>query len=165
LVRLAIELGSFEERYRGGLLCKDNDGDNVLEDLMNSDTKEWVTFSDVIYENQRRDYHEHNDDKYFQVLVQLRKMGLFKKEDIQEYNLLNKLCSTGYFFPDKRFRLLVEWDPIALIQPNDDDGYLPLHYAAWFTSIRGFQIVLEYGIRYYPKKIGIRLLFQKKYSR
>jgi hypothetical protein len=49
----------------------------------------------------------------------------------------------GYYFPEKRFRFLIEWDPIALTQTD------------------GFRRVFEYGIRYYPKKKGFSLLFKK----
>jgi hypothetical protein len=34
-------------------------------------------------ESQNWEHHEHVDDKYLQVLIQLRKMNRFKKEDIQ----------------------------------------------------------------------------------
>jgi hypothetical protein len=76
LARLAIELGLFEEQYRGGLLCQDiysDKGSNALENLMRCDRPTQL----------RREYHEPVDDKYLKVLIQLRKMGLLKKEDIQ----------------------------------------------------------------------------------
>ena len=47
-----------------------------------------------------------------------------------------------------------------------DDGDSALRYTLWNpSSIRGFQIVFEYGIRYYPKKKGINLLFKKRILR
>ena len=55
--------------------------------------------------------------------------------------------------------MLVEWDPNALTQ-NDRFGQLPLNEAI-VGSIKGFQLVFEYGIRYFPKKKGISLLFKK----
>ena len=61
--------------------------------------------------------------------------------------------------PERVFQFLVEWDPPSLVQ-TDYYGQLPLHIAAQ-TNIRTFQIVFSYGIRYYPYKKGIRLLFQK----
>jgi hypothetical protein len=54
---------------------------------------------------------------------------------------------------------LVGWDPSALIQ-TDVHGYLPLHNVVNSTSIQGFQLVSEYGIRYFPKKKGISLIFK-----
>ena len=54
------------------------------------------------------------------------------------------------------------------IQPplteSDEYGYTPLHYAATRASpiVLGFQSVFEYGIRYYPNKEGISLLFKEK---
>jgi hypothetical protein len=155
LARLSIELGLFEEQERGGLLCENSDGGcyNILQDLMNSDP---------IERHNREQHREVVDDKYLEVLIQLRKMGLLMKEDIQRYDLLNDLCGDihCYFFAEKRFQFLVEWDPSALNHP-DGHGDLPLHDAVQHSSIRGFQLVFEYGIRYLPEKKGINLLFLK----
>jgi hypothetical protein len=150
LARLAIELGLFEEQDRGGLLCKDTSDNNILHYLMLSDLTKIIN----------RERHEAIEDKYLHVLIQLRRIGLFKKEDILRHTLLNTICTNCIYFPEKRFRFLVEWDPNALINPNTH-GYLPLHCAACLSSIQGFKSVLEAGIRYYPKKEGISLLFRK----
>jgi hypothetical protein len=152
VVRLAIELGLFEEQDRGGLLCENNDENNILQYLISSDSPK--------HDNQER--HELVDTKNLQVLIQLRKMGYLKKEDIQMYHLLMVLSSQIQrdYFADKRFRFLVEWDPNALWHPNRG-WLLPIDYVAYRSSIRGFQIVFEYGIRYFPKKKGINLLFRK----
>jgi hypothetical protein len=81
---------------------------NVLQLLM---------FSDVVTNTGNREYHELYDDRYLQVLIQLRKMGLLKKEDIQRYDLLSYSCA------EKRFRYLVEWDPSALLHPISHEVY------------------------------------------
>jgi hypothetical protein len=145
---LALELGLFEEEERGGLLFENDFGKNILHDLMTG--------------RHNREHHEAADDKYLQVLIKLREMGLLKKEDIKTYDLLNVLSSQSQcdYFAEKRFRFLVEWDPNALLHPNRG-GHLPIHYVAYRSSIRGFKLVFEYGIRYYPKKKGIHLLFHK----
>jgi len=145
LAKLAIEFGSFEEEERGGLLCQDYDGgDNILQELM---------YGDHI-EGEHRGYYEHAvDDVYLQVLIKLRKMDLLKKEDILRFVLLPKLCEHYYYFSEKRFRFLVEWNPTALTQPCF--GYLPLHRVTNNPSIRRFQLLLEYGIRYFPEKKGV----------
>jgi hypothetical protein len=148
VARLAMELGLFEEEERGGLLCN---GENVLNDFMLSDQ------SNI----NNREHHEPIDDKYLQVLIRLRNMGFFKKEDIQRYGLLHILCSRTHYFAERRFRFLVEWDPNALIHPNIY-GNLPIHFASHSSSVQGFRMVFEYGIRYYPNKKGIHLLFRKK---
>ena len=55
----------------------------------------------------------------------------------------------------------MEWDPTSLITP-DANGYVPIQYIARYSSsIHGFEIVVDYCIRYYPTKEGIRLLFIK----
>jgi hypothetical protein len=151
VARLAIELGLFEEQYQGGLLCPDHAGENILENLMRTDQTE----------RHNREHHEPIDDKYLQVLIQLRKLDLLKKEDIRGFTLLIELCVSYYRFSEKRFRFLVEWDPSALTHRNEL-GYSPLHYAAYnCSSLRGFILVFEAGVSYYPKKRGINLLFRK----
>jgi hypothetical protein len=101
----------------------------------------------------RAEHHEAVDDRYLQVLVELRNMGLLKKEDIKRYGFLDELCA--------RFRFLVEWDPSALIHPGRYRD-LPLQCAAWNSSIRGFRSTFDAVIRYFPKKKGISLLFTKE---
>jgi hypothetical protein len=148
-VRLAIEFGQFTEELRGGLLCKDNHGNNVSERL--------VLSSHFMYSE---DHNRRVDETFLEVLIQLRRMGLLKKEDIRRYRLLHRLCHQDYF-AENRFRFLVEWDPTALVDPNFFKS-LPLHIAnaATHTTVQRFRLVFEYGIRYYPKKIGISLLFK-----
>ncbi|OEU07386.1 hypothetical protein FRACYDRAFT_229549 [Fragilariopsis cylindrus CCMP1102] len=110
-----------------------------------------------------QEHHESVDTKYLQVLIQLRKLGLLKKEDIKSYGLLSKLCDQKYF-AEKRIRFLVEWDPSTLLHPEQRDELLPLHYAIGgcpSPAMQRLQFVFEYGIHYFPKKKGISLLFKK----
>lgn len=58
-------------------------------------------------------------------------------------------------FSENLFRFFIEFDPTSLIE-TDTCGELPLH-----QKVLNFRIVFEYGIRYYPYKIGIGLLFKK----
>ena len=99
------------------------------------------------------------DLDFLNVLKQLRHMGFLKKEDIQRYGLLNKLCCHS-FLAKNRFQFLTKWDRNALIQP-DINGSLPLHHVVQNTDIQGFKMVFDYGIRYHHKKKGINLLFRK----
>ena len=150
VVRLAIEFDLFEEHERGGLLLEDRYVDNMLKFLSSTNN---MVVSD-------QDNHEPIDDAHLNVMVQLRQMGHFQKEDIYIHGLLMRMCYRS-IFPRKRFQFLVEWYPIALVRP-DESGYVPLHRVALMTSsIQAFQAVFEYGIRYYPKKKGISLLFMK----
>ena len=152
LIRLAIELEVFGiwfgEELGGGLFVQDDGDNNVLQNLMVSDS--WN-------ELHNREHHETIDSKYLQVLVQLRRMGVFKIEDIQRYDLLDRLCGDISYFADTRFRFLIEWDPSSLT--NSSLRWLPLHHAASKSSIRGFGSVFEAGIKYFPNKKGISLLF------
>jgi hypothetical protein len=105
LARLAIEFGLFDEELRGGLLVNDGYENFVLRDLMH-------ILSYYGTDNRIREHDDSVDNKYLQVLLQLRKMGLFKtktKKDIQRYDLLRRLCqSYCYYFVGKRLRFLVE---------------------------------------------------------
>merc|ERR1739844_415075 len=85
--------------------------------------------------------------------------GLMIKEDIPEYNLVHMLRFEDYF-PENRFRFLVEWEPASLTF-SDTSGRTPLHRVLYNSSIRQFHSVQEYGICYFPYKEGIRLLFRK----
>ncbi|OEU06240.1 hypothetical protein FRACYDRAFT_255614 [Fragilariopsis cylindrus CCMP1102] len=117
LARVAIEFGLFEEDERGGLLCQDIDGNNGLHLLMASDNTE--------LELPNQEHHDSVDTKYLQVLIQLRRLGVLKKEDLQRNGLLHILCRRPYL-AEKRFRFMVEWDPSALTQTNVH-GYTPIH--------------------------------------
>jgi hypothetical protein len=117
-----------------------------------------VTKPNPISYNLGEHHHVPIDIKCLQVLIQLRRMGHLKKDDFQRYELVYILCSQQYF-AESRLRFLVEWDPTSLT-PLNNYGYLPLHHAAYHSSIRGFRMVFEYGIRYFPKKKGISLLFK-----
>ncbi|OEU17918.1 hypothetical protein FRACYDRAFT_238348 [Fragilariopsis cylindrus CCMP1102] len=158
VARLSIEFGCFNEVFRGGLLFEiGRAGCMPLCDLMLTDTL-----------GRQREHHETVDNKYLIVMKQLRHMGLLKKEDIQNFGLLRKYKYPqgeidGTVFPEERFRFLAEWDPIALTQTyiSDSRCNIPLHQAALGSSMEGFQLVFETGIRYFPKKKGISLLFQK----
>lgn len=144
--RLAIEYCLFEEEQRGCLVVEY--GTNVIRDLM---------------ELRNPECHEVIEEKYLEVMKQLRSMGLFRREDIRRYNLLTQICVYNVYFPKKRLNFLIDWDPEALTYTCSNRN-VPLHYAALNNkdnSINGFQFVFDYGIKYYPRKNGIRFLFKK----
>jgi hypothetical protein len=60
-------------------------------------------------------------------------------------NSFHVSVADGNVFAENRFRFLVEWDPNALAHAGIDSGWM----------------VFEYGIRYFPRKKGISLLFRK----
>ncbi|OEU17866.1 hypothetical protein FRACYDRAFT_238294 [Fragilariopsis cylindrus CCMP1102] len=150
-VRLAIEFGSFPEEIRGGLFT-------VTPTLNKYGNSVFINLFTVAYD---RDHQELDvNDKYLLVMIRLRQMGYLRLEDIQRNRLLERLCYHR-FFSENRCRFLVEWDPTTLIIP-EDAKYSPLHHVTICGStIRGFQVIFEYGILYYPIKKGISLLFQK----
>ena len=149
--RLAIEFGSFEDRFRGGLLVTNEDGESSLQNLVQS------SHSSYRYDE---DHNQYIDNIFVAEMIRLRRMDLFNEEDIEEYELVHNLCRDINYFAANRFKFLVEWVPSSLRQ-IDEDGSLPLHHAAACQFTEGFQTVFEYGIRYYPIMIGINLLFQK----
>ena len=153
LAGLAIEFGLFEKQHRAGLLIEDMNGNNVLQYLTYSSNH----FADT-------EHQQIVDRCFLEVLKRLRKMGLLKKEDIQQYDLLH-FPESGYYL---RFNYLVDLDPTALLRGDNSNGNLPLHpYAPREESsipdstIEDFQLVYKAGIRYFPEKEGICILFQK----
>jgi hypothetical protein len=151
VARLTIEFGLFRDEGRGGLLFYDC---------------EHTTMQHLITAGQTKSYDQQHpelvDDTCLLVMQKLRQMGLLKKEDIQSYGLLEQLWSNNVF-PGKRSRFMIEWDPTLLTRVNFA-GEIPLHNVALTRSIQIFQLVFEYGIRYYPNKKGISLLFQEVFQ-
>jgi hypothetical protein len=155
VARLAIEL---DRRPRGGLLTKgitrNHARGKALQSLMMS--------SHLINHDNNTEHHRLVDNEFLTVMIRLRKMGLLKKKDVCVKELVARICCCEEtVFAENRFQFLVEWNPIALTQVGDISGYTPLHYAASFSTLQGFRMVLEYGIRYFPRKKGISLLFKK----
>ena len=143
--RLAIEFRSFDETERGGLLVEDGEGDNVLQDLLNSS-------SNLSLDDHR---HQHVDTTVVAVLIRLRRSGYLVQEDIQQYYLMHQLCQATHL-PEQRFRFMTEWCPSALLRTNLS-GELPFH---WGThNIRKFRVVLDGYFRFYPRWKGINALF------
>jgi hypothetical protein len=93
VARLAIELGvSFvgeEEIQRGGLLTVDFQisGRNVLQLLMMN--------YHFINQDNNTEHHRLIDNVFLTVMIRLREMGLLKKEDICDYELVSWICGEG----------------------------------------------------------------------
>ena len=111
------------------------------------------------------------DARCLTVLRRLKEMQLLRKEDVQEYRLLHKLCDKSLilnshnFFARQRFDFLVQLDPYGLInQPKSEGGFvgdlLLRACTSSFSSIEDFEIVFEAMVRYFPKMKGICTLFQ-----
>eukprot|EP00532_Pseudo-nitzschia_australis_P020846 CAMPEP_0168296916 /NCGR_PEP_ID=MMETSP0142_2-20121227/17391_1 /TAXON_ID=44445 /ORGANISM="Pseudo-nitzschia australis, Strain 10249 10 AB" /LENGTH=584 /DNA_ID=CAMNT_0008245995 /DNA_START=334 /DNA_END=2086 /DNA_ORIENTATION=+ len=200
LAKLGAELGGrFQEeeeegntkgvmRVRGGLLSKDLDGVNALQNLC---IYPWVYFSE---EQQRL-----CDETILGVLETLRNENMLTRDDIREHNLVGKLfCLSASslgggggggsgggirerVFPERRFRFLSDWDPTILTRPigsfpfgsnsNNNNrksrkhSRLPIHWSIGFSSsrdIRAFSVVFEAGMKHYPEKLGFVFTKQKE---
>jgi hypothetical protein len=139
------------EGMRGGLLCGGRD--NTLQNLASH------------YDSEGDDQ---DDMRRVDVMRRLRDMGLMKKEDIQEYRLLeNASCrnldrrNACKNLSKRRFEFLVEWDPDALMRSFPRQKDFPLLYKTIISkkAIGRFEMVLKAGIRYFPHQLG--LLFHK----
>jgi len=144
LVQLAIKFNQFAEEERGGLLVRNTYGDNALQ---------------LLLYNFGSDHNELTDIRLLAVLLQLRQMSLFKKQDIFEQDLVSQ-CQHFGDCCGSRFRFLVYMEPNLLLRADEHYGSLPLHHAPYY-SIQTFQLIFEYGIRFYPNKKGICILFLK----
>ena len=101
---LGKEFGQFDERMRGGLITSRNARGNLLNEL--------ATVSDSTKHNDD-EVQRKMDEAFLVVLKELRRLGLFQKEDIIRYDLIGKILRQD-IFPAKRFLYLVAWDPTAL---------------------------------------------------
>lgn len=108
---LAIQFNSFEAHERGGLLRKDEDGDNVLTSL--------VTSSRRIY--QELEDPQFIDSIYLAVVSRLRQSKILKREDSIPNQLVPLVCGEGGGFQEARFRFLTEWCPESLLR-RDEHG-------------------------------------------
>jgi len=141
-VDMGIELGTFEEEERGGLITFSG---SLLKALATG-----YNYSQPYDE----EHHQLVDETFLAVLKKLRQKGLFRKEDIQNYNLIFELCYEQNI-PEQRFRYLVDWDPSCLIVPGHSKPALPIHYVTRISEdIRGFRTIFEEGIRHFPKEMG-----------
>jgi len=99
--KLGIENNLFEEEMRGGLI---EPGRNLLKELA------------TVCDNTKPkddESQERVDAVLLSVLKELRRMKLFRKEDILRYDMIGEMFRQDVF-PLKRFRYLVEWEPRAL---------------------------------------------------
>ena len=144
--QLAIEFNSFDDKHRGGILIEDDNGGNVLEYLTKASTK--------LASNHDR---QRVDRIFLTQMIRLRQSDLLTKQDVQKYRLTHNYEDCHYdYFPNARFQFLTEWDPMSLI-PTNSLEIAPLFFAA--NDMRSFRVVFEAGIRCFPKKNGIHLLF------
>ena len=149
-VQLAIEFNSFRNEERGGLLVEDDNGNTVLHYLVCSPHS---SYDDC------KEHHELVDTAFVAVLIRLRRSGYLVKEDIQQYDLVYRLCRKQQF-SKHRFRRLIEWDPSSLLiafSVTEQCRCLPLHWVA--DNLQAFQVVLDCLFRYYPRWRGINTLF------
>ena len=147
--KLGVEFGQFKDSERGGLIIT-NSG-NVLRELVTASYNK---------RNDKDGQQQLVDESYLAVIKRLRQIGLLRKKDISEYDLIWKLCQQRTSFPEQRFRYLANWDPNCLTMSGGYLERLPLHYAtSYCTEIRGFRAVLEVGVGHFPIEMGF--LFRK----
>ncbi|VEU42931.1 unnamed protein product [Pseudo-nitzschia multistriata] len=158
---------------RGGLLSKDLDGLNVLQNLC---LYPWVCFS------HDEEHQKLCDETTSRTLQTLKEQQLLTKEDIRDHDLVwNLFCLSTTrgetdrrnhsYFPEQRFRFFSDWDPTTLATPiggsvplfgactksyDATKPRLPIHWSMGFSneSMRAFSIVLKAGMKHYPEKIG-----------
>ena len=143
--QLAIEFKSFTDDERGGLCVSQNYDDNGT---LNNVAKNLAFLND------------HDDDCICMTqLVRLRQLGFLTKQDVLDQYLVEQIvCRKHEFIPGRRFRFIIEWNPMALTRANEY-GRTLLHYTPW-VSLEAFQVTFDYCIRYYPHMKGIHMLFQ-----
>eukprot|EP01083_Nonionella_stella_P153755 494398_1 len=124
LAKEGIRLNIGGNESRGGLIYNDH---NALVDLVSAEDKT-----------------EESNVKYKQVLEKLREMGLFKKEDIKNFELLWHSADSGNA---PMFEMLTAWDPDSLITEVG-----PLLHRLYEEE--KFEMVLKAGMEYFPERLG-----------
>jgi hypothetical protein len=180
--RLGVELGLFQEYERGGLVFGTN-GTNemdVFSQLAATTCREDNSNSNSNNLN-KREHQEIVDAKFLAVIKKLRKSKLMKKSDIYKYKMIDILCNNknnhqSSVFPEKRFRYLVDWDPIVLLS-NNGRGKSPKTLSVRLISrfifadtyndkdkgdMTGLRMLFELSMKYYPAELGF--LFDTIYS-
>ena len=167
--------GNGNDNTRGGLLTQDpNRNGNVLQTLCMFSGSSYCSSSPS---PSSRETQLFADEAVLRVMKALKDDNLLKKEDIREYNLLERLFppyGSDTYFPEKRFRFLSDWNPAVLATISTskaaalalvgDENYYPqqqeqqyrlaIHFSIWYTDIRAFLIIFEAGMRHYPFKLG-----------
>ncbi len=89
------------------------------------------------------------------VIKRLRKMGLFKVQDIKKYNLLWHSCSR---LCAQRFNYFADWDPSALKQEKaTKDLFLLIYTFHSPTKVFEFELALNASLRHFPHELGLLL--------
>ena len=81
-------------------------------------------------------------------------MGLFRKKDIENHDLLWESCD---YIRSKRFNYFADWNPELLIESRDEGGDSVLHWCSSFGDIYTFETVLRTMLRHYPQELGLLL--------
>ena len=122
---------------RGGLLCENKSGNNVLHHLT------WVGGQDS--------NEESTDLRCLDAMKRLQEMGFLRKEDIKKYGLLRLSLSCA---KKHRFNYLADFDSKTLRELiRRRKRSLMLH-----DSVQIFQMVLTASLRLFPKELGLVFL-------
>ena len=161
VVRLGIELQQFDDHERGGLLLEDVDG--AGDPIQYTSTLFFI----VTYFRSRENNEDSNklvDEVFLSVWDRLRENNLFRKEDIKQlkmmvayFNAVTEIESSC-FFTVRKFRYLVDLDPMVLSVPLDsrNGDWLPIHFCAdsEHKTLEDFIGVVRAGLQYFPEKLG-----------
>eukprot|EP00536_Pseudo-nitzschia_multiseries_P008298 jgi/Psemu1/20147/gm1.20147_g len=147
LARLGIESNLFREEERGGLFYREW---NVLRSLLNDDWRDW-------YDEEKQSLVE---SSYASVVRSLRRMGIFRREDIVDHGLVGAMFDC-VSFREETFRFLVDWDPNCFREwctPDTCDG--THHRSSIYRSsvkrdeIRIFRTIFELGMLHYRTEMA-----------
>ena len=153
--RVAIELNSFNDKERGGLLIQvaDNDWGGTALNNVGWVVKHLLTLTSKSGSDED---NQQVENICIAQLIRLRQSGLLTKQDVLDHALC--LYDDPYF-PERRFRFLTEWNPNLLLLHVDIFGNSPLGKV--IKDIDHFKLVFDCCIRFYPHMKGIHLLFRK----
>ena len=98
---------------------------------------------------------DEEDELCLDIIKRLRTMGYFKKEDICEYEILDRLIEPLEDHGRKKlFRYFADWDPDMLANNATVIYDMLLLQASTFSNTQAFEIILEAGLHHFPTKFG-----------
>ena len=146
VIKLRIELQSFNDELRGGLLSPYSTGKwNALQQI-------------ICYTTNNNEGNKLRDDCFSTVRNRMRENNYLVTEDIQQYNLVGKLFVQGTgFVSESRLQYLTDMDPVSLSLPcfQTLGNWLPIHWSnSNNNDIQLFNFLFKAGMKYYPENFG-----------
>ena len=143
LAELGVKHNRFDDSTRGGLLLKDVD---VTVDGYECNPLQFLACSTIL-DTSHLERQKILNGKSLDVMKELRRRNLVRKEDISKYKLLEFALVQGPIWndPNNMFRYLCDWNPQAahnIVRASTEYG------------IGQFELALDVAMTHFPTELG-----------